>query len=366
MNVRHLALLVLVIAACDGGRSGPHGAGNGTGPDGTGKSGNLDPNVDSDGDGYTPNTGDCDDSTPLVGPNSVEVAGNGIDDDCDGQIDNVASCDDAVAGQKTSDALAKAMGICTPKFLTASKFNGPSDPKARNTIAKLGIVAALEGKAMAFISNGDASNLPGYNPQPGTDLGGFLGSNSYANPYKTLPMPPANGCGMGTPDTVQDYTELELDLTVPFNANSFSFQSQFFSAEYPEFVCTEFNDRFLVIVDDGGGMPQQIEFDQQMNPVSVNNGFFTICKNDNSKPQTKHCTHPVADIQGSGYDIDQGGSPVGGSTGWLTTTAPVTPGDKIKLRFIIFDEGDGILDSSALIDNFQWQTGVVAGPVTVQ
>ena len=72
---------------------------------------------------------------------------------------------------------------------------------------------------------------------------------------------------------------------------------------------------------------------------------------------------------GTGYDRTDGfggTDPQGGSTGWLTTTVPVTPGDKIKLRFIVFDEGDHILDSAAIIDNFKWLTGVVDAPVTVQ
>jgi hypothetical protein len=69
---------------------------------------------------------------------------------------------------------------------------------------------------------------------------------------------------------------------------------------------------------------------------------------------------------GTGFDLDDGGRPVGGSTGWLTTTAPVTPGDTLKLRFAIFDEGDGIYDSSVLIDNFQWLAGAVSAPITVQ
>jgi hypothetical protein len=357
MTARRLALFVLALAACDAG-SGRHGpGGQGGNPNGTSPSGTLDPNKDSDGDGYSPNMGDCDDTNPLIGPNSVEVNGDGIDNDCDGQIDNAASCDTGVTGQKTADALAKAMGFCWPKFLTASKFNGPSDPVARNTLAKLGVVGPKEGASMAYISSGDASANPGYITDPGADL-----MNTYPNPYQTLAKPPSNGCGMGFPSAVNDYTELELDLTVPYNANSFSFDSQFFSAEYPVFVCSMFNDRFLVILDDNTGNPQQIEFDMHMNPVSVNNGFFTICQNDNSKPQTQHCTAPVSQIAGSGF----GDNMNGGSTGWLTTTAPVTPGDKIKLRFIVFDEGDGILDSSALIDNFQWGTQMVSAPVTVQ
>ena len=60
-------------------------------------------------------------------------------------------------------------------------------------------------------------------------------------------------------------------------------------------------------------------------------------------------------IAGTGYDDDDGGGePIGASTGWLTTTAPIAPGEDVTLRFVIFDEGDGIYDSAALIDNFQW------------
>jgi hypothetical protein len=94
---------------------------------------------------------------------------------------------------------------------------------------------------------------------------------------------------------------------------------------------------------------------------------------------TSHCTHPITDIAGSGYDDTPNsqsqlpplfqdpiyGNTPPGSTGWLTTTAPVSPGEQVKLHFIIFDEGDHVLDSSALIDNFQWGTQTVGTPTTI-
>ena len=39
---------------------------------------------------------------------------------------------------------------------------------------------------------------------------------------------------------------------------------------------------------------------------------------------------------------------------WLKTQAPVTGGQEITVRFAIWDTSDDALDSTALIDNFQW------------
>jgi hypothetical protein len=40
--------------------------------------------IDQDFDGYSPSTGDCDDSNPNAYPSATEVDANGIDEDCDG------------------------------------------------------------------------------------------------------------------------------------------------------------------------------------------------------------------------------------------------------------------------------------------
>ena len=43
--------------------------------------------TDEDGDGFTVEDGDCDDTSPWINPARDEETGDGVDNDCDGQID---------------------------------------------------------------------------------------------------------------------------------------------------------------------------------------------------------------------------------------------------------------------------------------
>lgn len=353
------------------GGSGGTGGGAGTGGNGSGPGPGGGPACaqapgDNDGDGYTVAQGDCNDCDPGMNPGAIELPMNGKDDDCDGLIDeNEAACDGSNTGKKDPASIAQSMEICDARFLKSAATAGASDARARNVLANFGILKPRQGANFTLLSNGVAVDEMGagyMNPQSGTDLG-----NTGTNPLPNLTG--ASNCGQGAQNMVNDYTEIVLQLKAPSNVNSFSFDFQFFSGEYPMYVCSQYNDEFLAIVKSTTSYPSDtnISFDAQMNPVTVNSGFFTVCTNDPSKPQTQHCMHPPTDNNGTGYEtpgIPLPGAIPGGSTGWLTTKAPIKPGEDITLRFVIFDEGDHILDSAVLIDNFQWAGTTVSGPST--
>jgi len=42
---------------------------------------------DADGDGYSPSSGDCDDTVASVHPTADETLGDGVDSNCDGEDD---------------------------------------------------------------------------------------------------------------------------------------------------------------------------------------------------------------------------------------------------------------------------------------
>ena len=139
-----------------------------------------------------------------------------------------------------------------------------------------------------------------------------------------------------------DQVSIEWVLDVPAGANSFLLRSMFLSREYPEWVGSEYNDTMEIWLD-GTAWSGQILFDSVGNSVTVNNGLFAV-------------TNP-ATLAGSGFDQD-------GTTGWLVSTAPVTPGDQITITFTIWDESDGVWDSAALLDYFTWSSGTISLPYT--
>jgi hypothetical protein len=97
-----------------------------------------------------------------------------------------------------------------------------------------------------------------------------------------------------------------------------------------------------------GALDGNISFDSTGAPVSVNVAFFTVCNG---------CPDGEGDMVNTGFDSWRGSFDDGeaGGTIWLQTQArPVEGGSTFTIRFGIWDTGDSALDSTAVIDNFEW------------
>jgi Putative metal-binding motif len=335
--------------------------------------------IDNDLDGASEAEGDCNDADVLVGVNAIEAPGNNVDDDCNGQIDEALQpCDGGLSGQNPLN-FARAIGLCDDRFLVNAEFLGANVNSARAIINDFGdnsnadtLNRPSEGAQMIHLSTGGANEAA---HDRGTPFdGAFQGGDNvgdcaaFTHPDRQAAAP-ANGCGEADPAQVCDLIQMRLTLRVPQNAQSFSYQFQFFTSEYRTFRCTEFDDTFLALLD-STPFSGNISFDNQGNVVSVNNGFLDICIDDNTAGRPPNLCNANFDenalLAGTGYVVNGGGpnSDSAGATARLKTIAPAEPGDLITLVFSLHDEGDDILDSGVLIDNFLWELNPAEDPVT--
>ncbi|MHA1569473.1 MAG: hypothetical protein ACTSXZ_08375, partial [Alphaproteobacteria bacterium] len=94
-----------------------------------------------------------------------------------------------------------------------------------------------------------------------------------------------------------------------------------------EYVGSEFDDKFEVTLTINDGAPQQVVYE------TVNTSGWTEL----------------------GGDYFGGGDETTYHTGWQSITVPLTDYflDKVTITFRVWDVGDSIFDSAALIDNVQ-------------
>ncbi len=370
-------------------------------------SGQADEDIDLDHDGFTTCAGDCCDSTECADPASVnpgafDVPGNGVDDDCDGHIDNVATCDSGLASD-SANALdfAKAMDLCATAdagnrkwgvlSATWSLTDGTGLPDARGHAIRPDWgpnVMPHAGAALGVVSTGIAADENDTNPTyanatNGTDkmqAANFPADWLAAN-NGTLPVTP--GCPNASGTQAHDPVMLTLTIRVPTNARSFAFDTDFYTEEFPEYVCSPYNDFLVVLLDSTfNGTPanpadknlaaytnaQLGRWPVGVNLATLDKGLFTQCVNgtlgcSNVGMGTRTITTCVgtSELAGTGLEAPAAGtcdadSLVGGASGWLTTYGNVVGGETIKLRIAIWDTSDGILDSTALVDDFRWST----------
>jgi hypothetical protein len=213
-------------------------------------------------------------------------------------------------------------------------------------------VSPRRGARMLALSSGTARapDDPNYGSPSGFDKG-YTSSYPPGLPYEIPACP-----GMPT-EQPHDSVALRLTLRAPASAHSFSFRSKFHTYDYPSFICSSYNDWFVVLLDPAPASGPNIVFDAVGNPVTVNSkSLIQICEAQPTGLGLYDCIS-TAELIGTGFD-EQAATP------WLYTEAPIEPGGTITLTFGIFDAGDGVLDSTVLLDDFRWSARVVASPAT--
>jgi len=350
--------------------------------------------IDIDGDGYNYCNGDycemrsqCGGYDPrMVNPDAFEVVGNEIDDNCDGNIDEpVPNCDSSI-DQNSNDGIdfAKSMDLCPVSddmrfgVLEAELLFPDGNSEATSDAEGSGgaKIPLPTGSYAVFTQFGD-----NVHPNNGSSFVALSTGNT-TNPFaeedvnhnttcdapadwftaNNNKFPNSPGCGVLLPvgNPVFDPVMLTMKVKVPSNAKCFSVDAFFYSKEFKEFVCSQFNDFYLTLLDtsftstnDAWANPadKNLAMDQNKNPVGVNlamSGLFRACDKDPWKPKMTEACEGSELLKGTvGFEGH-------GGTGWLTTKGNIVPGETIELRFAIWDTGDHVLDSMVIIDNFKW------------
>jgi hypothetical protein len=413
--------------------------GGGAGGMGTSTGTGVNPkDIDIDSDGWTENEGDCCEemggnceNPKLVNPGAFEYLGNGVDDDCDATtLDGVAPPDcspPALTLPTGSDDLIRAMDLCQTTTESPTKklrkwgvietslllADGSALVKPKElqagVLADYGTnVTPRKGGTMASISSGtarDAKDFGYVHPQNGTLAGQSGNYNAGTKVGVPAPWLAAHGGIVPSPGNCPsctgtecanafDSVKLRARIRVPTNARSFSYNFKFYTAEYPEFVCQQYNDFFLTLLQStwkpntavvtctaltqaadcesgtcnasntcaiAAPLPvdKNIAFDGQHNAVSVNNGFFEVCYPTANAPAGA-CPSGTQDLVGTGMGGWTNPSTMvenlkdGGGTEWLINEAPVVPGETMEIEFVTWDAGDHNVDSLVLLDKFRF------------
>ncbi|MBK8256074.1 MAG: hypothetical protein IPK82_25825 [Polyangiaceae bacterium] len=344
--------------------------------------------ADADGDGWNVCNGDCcelgcTDHPELVNPGAFEMPGNGVDDDCNGvtgDSDPPPTCTDpALETPTTSLELVKAMDLCrfttedaalpfkvwgviSSNLTLVDGAGAPNDVQV-GVLSGFGLNVLPEyGSTLAAISSGTARDEDdpgfiypqnGYTPDQfgnyvaGTQVSipsGFLGADGQ------VPM----GCGMCTNGTICatafDSAALKVRIRTPTNARRFEVRTRMYTAEYPDNICSEYNDFFVALLKSqhpNTPADTNVAFDEAKNPFSANTAAWIVCAYAN-------CGGGTQDLLGTGMGGWDGSLVDGGATTWSTSGADIVPGETIELTFAIWDSGDGNVDSTALVDKFRW------------
>ena len=257
----------------------------------------------------------------------------------------------AMGGRRTWQ-VAKAYGTHIDPN-TKAPFWGPREGE-KVLLISTGLMPGPNGQGVVVLDDNDVYNdaangmwdsdsmPPPMSPQKGSpDPQGFTNCDGTHDCSNTLEAQWELGEG-----DAEDKMWFSFELKAPAIANGdiadakgYTFDFAYFSAEFPEYVDSNYNDIFVV---------------WQASEAYTGNVTFI-----DGQPLTVTALWPVdfdgnaPELAGTGFN-DDGFFYDSGATGWYKATGGVTPGETFTLAFAIFDMGDSTYDTTAILDNWQW------------
>ena len=218
-----------------------------------------------------------------------------------------------------------------PSTLISSSYVDTDQEGHRQAVvlSSLGTMQPTDGQTFALFSTGIAGTtiVTTGGTNPGDERGTWF-SSKYGNP--------------------RDSATLTMTLQVPLYMHYLYYDAQFFSAEYPEYIGSKYNDKLTITVDSPSKGKSTFIFD-------VNSGYFVLDSRG---------------IPGTGFDIfAQSGKPAdvdivdtqprtpgadAGASSLIIGGAEVSPNELITVTIKIEDVGDNQFDSAAFIDNIRF------------
>ena len=244
----------------------------------------------------------------------------------------------AKAPNNYSEILARAIIANQSTYVSSSYSETSKDGDLQGIVlSSFGDFTPTNGSTFVLLSTGIAGANPVTTNQenPGNERGTWF-KNRYSKPF--------------------DSAVLEIKLQVPPFMNYLHYDYQFFSAEYPEYVDSIYNDKFEVTVYSPSRGTSKFVYD-----------IYECYKGGNFELDSH-------DLIGTGFDIfAQSGNPgdvdivdttprnpgadAGATVPAITQSGeihPISPGEIITVTFSIIDVGDNQFDSAVLIDNLNF------------
>jgi len=240
------------------------------------------------------------------------------------------------AGSYDGADLANAM-LADPSTLVSSLYWDTDSSGTRDVavVSSLGTLLPTDGSTFMLLSTGVAGAVPITTNavDPGDESGTWFGRRQPSS-WETF-----------------DEAELTLQLQVPQYMHYLYYDVQFFTAEYPDYIGTIYNDKLTITVNSQSqGTSVHI--------IDVNGGDFVL--NAHDIPDTGFDVFSISKWTGnptspSGVDwlTRTPGAPGadGGATALVSREHAVSPNEIITFTIDIKDVGDNIFDSTAYIDN---------------